>query len=266
MGVPVVTLAGRGAAAVGRGGVSILSLLADVRNGSRTTSNTTWQDRDRFGRVIPSRLAEVRRGLQGTAANIPTDGMRLSPGYGAGVPGGLESLVCGAEPARPLMAARLPGWRVPLYASAMAVVLSIVSPMYNEAENLPEFVRQVHAAVDSLGVEWELILVNDGSKDGSLQVAGELASANRNLRVVSFSRNFGHEAASSAGLRYAQGQAVVLIDADLQDPPAVIPAMLEKWREGYQIVYGVRSKRAGSRAEEDHELDVLSDAAAAGED
>ena len=87
----------------------------------------------------------------------------------------------------------------------MAVVLSIVSPMYNEAENLPEFVRQVHAAVDSLGVEWELVLVNDGSKDGSLQVAGELASANRNLRVVSFSRNFGHEAASSAGLRYAQG-------------------------------------------------------------
>ncbi len=89
----------------------------------------------------------------------------------------------------------------------------------------------------------ELILVNDGSKDGSLSAARALAAADPAIRVVSFSRNFGHEAASSAGLRYARGQAVVLIDSDLQDPPAVIAMMLEKWREGFQIVYGVRGVR-----------------------
>jgi dolichol-phosphate mannosyltransferase len=115
--------------------------------------------------------------------------------------------------------------------------------MYNEAEGIAEFVRQVHAAVDPLAVEWELVLVNDGSRDASLMRARELAAADPTVRVVSFSRNFGHEAASTAGTRYARGQAVVLIDSDLQDPPAVIPEMLAKWREGFQIVYGVRSKR-----------------------
>ncbi len=125
----------------------------------------------------------------------------------------------------------------------MKPILSIVSPMYNEAEGLAEFVRQVHATVDSLAISWELILVNDGSKDASLSVAMDLARADPALRIVSFSRNFGHEAASTAGLRYARGDAVVLIDSDLQDPPAVIANMLAKWREGFQVVYGVRSKR-----------------------
>jgi dolichol-phosphate mannosyltransferase len=125
----------------------------------------------------------------------------------------------------------------------MKPVLSIVSPMYNEAEGIEEFVRQVHAAVDPLGEAWELILVNDGSKDGSLAVAAKIAAGDPVVRVVSFSRNFGHEAASTAGLRYAGGRAIVLIDSDLQDPPAVIAQMVEKWRAGYQIVYGVRAKR-----------------------
>ncbi len=116
--------------------------------------------------------------------------------------------------------------------------------MYNEAEGIAEFIRQLHAAVDPLGISWELILVNDGSKDGSLAAAREIAAHDPAVRVVSFSRNFGHEAASSAGMRYARGQAVVLIDSDLQDPPVVIGEMLAKWREGNQIVYGVRSKRA----------------------
>ena len=128
----------------------------------------------------------------------------------------------------------------------MPPTLSIVSPLYNEADNLPEFVRQVHAAIDPLeggALTWELLLVNDGSQDTSLAVAKQLAATDPHLRIVSFSRNFGHEAASTAGLRYARGQAVVLLDSDLQDPPAVIPPMLAKWREGFQIVYGVRSKR-----------------------
>ncbi len=124
-----------------------------------------------------------------------------------------------------------------------APVLSIVSPVFNEAEGLAEFVRQVVAAVDPLGEPFEIVLVNDGSRDASLRIARELAGQDPRLRVVSLSRNFGHEAASSAGLRYARGRAVVLIDADLQDPPAVIAAMVGKWREGFQIVYGVRAKR-----------------------
>ncbi len=150
------------------------------------------------------------------------------------------------------IAARWRRGRLTLNISSMNPLLSIVSPMFNEAGNLPEFVRQVHAALDPLtageSLEWELIVVNDGSKDASLAVARELAAADARLRVVSFSRNFGHEAASSAGLRYARGAAVVLIDTDLQDPPAVIPAMVAKWREGQQIVYGVRSKRAEESA------------------
>lgn len=125
----------------------------------------------------------------------------------------------------------------------MSVELSVVSPVYNEAEGLAEFVRQIHAAIDPLNISWELVLVNDGSRDASLQIATGLALNDPVVRVVSFSRNFGHEAASTAGLRYARGQCVVLIDSDLQDPPTVIPQMHAKWREGFQVVYGQRSKR-----------------------
>lgn len=131
----------------------------------------------------------------------------------------------------------------------LAPVLSVVSPCYNEADGLDEFIRQVSAVLDSLnltsdgGGGWEIILVNDGSRDASLAIASAHADRDCRIRVVSFSRNFGHEAASTAGLRYARGDAVVLMDADLQDPPTVIPEMLAKWRDGYQIVYGVRSKR-----------------------
>jgi glycosyltransferase involved in cell wall biosynthesis len=136
----------------------------------------------------------------------------------------------------------------------MIPILSIVAPVYNEAEGLIEFVRCVRAAIDPLGISWELLLVNDGSTDATLQIARGLVKDHPMLRVISFSRNFGHEAASTAGLRFAGGRAVVLIDADLQDPPCVIQKMLEKWKEGYQIVYGVRAtrhaepnwKRAGS--------------------
>lgn len=122
-------------------------------------------------------------------------------------------------------------------------VLSIVSPVYNEQEGLSEFVRQIHAVVDPLGIAYELILVNDGSRDNTLQIATDIARTDPLVRIVSFSRNFGHEAASTAGMRYARGQCAVLIDSDLQDPPAMIPEMLSLWRQGYQLVYGVRSKR-----------------------
>jgi glycosyltransferase involved in cell wall biosynthesis len=125
----------------------------------------------------------------------------------------------------------------------MDVTFSIVSPVYDEAEGLAEFVQRTVAVMEKIGEPFEFILVNDGSRDRSLEVAAGIASSDPRIRVVSFSRNFGHEAASTAGLRYARGQAVVLIDSDLQDPPEVIAEMIAKWREGYQIIYGQRSKR-----------------------
>jgi len=125
----------------------------------------------------------------------------------------------------------------------MKPVISIVSPVYNEAEGLAEFTRQMIAVLESQPLSFELILVNDGSRDASFQIASTLTVDPR-IRVVSFSRNFGHEAASTAGLRYARGDVTVLIDSDLQDPPPVILQMLDKWKEGFQIVYGQRSTRA----------------------
>ncbi len=122
-------------------------------------------------------------------------------------------------------------------------VISIVSPVYNEEAGLAEFTRQVVAALTPLNDSFEIVLVNDGSTDNSLAVAMELSRQDSRVKVVSFSRNFGHEAASSAGLRYARGQAVVLIDSDLQDPPEVIVEMIRRWREGFQIVYGQRVRR-----------------------
>ena len=127
-------------------------------------------------------------------------------------------------------------------------IISVVSPVYNEAENLPEFVRQVVAALEPLGDPFELVLVNDGSKDASLTIATELARQDARVRVVSFSRNFGHEAASTAGLRYARGRAVILIDSDLQDPPPVMAQMIAQWKSGYQVVYGQRSARSEETA------------------
>jgi glycosyltransferase involved in cell wall biosynthesis len=126
--------------------------------------------------------------------------------------------------------------------------LSVVSPVYNEAEGLAEFVRQVTATLAPTGVAYELILINDGSKDASLEIASQLAAADPRVRVVSFSRNFGHEAASTAGLRYARGDAIVLIDSDLQDPPACMLQMLEQWRAGYHVVYGQRTRRRDETA------------------
>ncbi len=123
--------------------------------------------------------------------------------------------------------------------------ISIVAPAYNEEEVLPEFYRRVREVMDALGESWELILVNDGSQDNTLAVMRELHAKDPRVKVISFSRNFGHQLAITAGLDYAQGDAVVIIDADLQDPPEVIAELVEKWREGYDVVYAVRKERHG---------------------
>jgi glycosyltransferase involved in cell wall biosynthesis len=127
----------------------------------------------------------------------------------------------------------------------MTVEISIVAPIYNEFDNVPELYRRVRAVMDSLRLTWELVLVDDGSTDGSTDRMRELARQDKRVRPVIFARNFGHQVAVTAGLDYARGAAVIIIDADLQDPPEVIPDLIAKWREGYEVVYAVRAEREG---------------------
>ncbi len=124
-------------------------------------------------------------------------------------------------------------------------IISIVAPVYNEEPILHELHRRIVATMDAIGEPWELVLVNDGSRDRSFEIMRELHEQDSRVRVVNFSRNFGHQIAITAGADYAQGDAVILIDADLQDPPSLIADMVQKWREGYEIVYAIRAQRKG---------------------
>ena len=127
----------------------------------------------------------------------------------------------------------------------MSVTYSIVAPVFNELESVPELYRRVKAVMDGLPGAWELVLVDDGSTDGSTEAIRELARQDDHVRPVIFARNFGHQVAITAGWDYARGDAVVIIDADLQDPPEVIPDLVAKWKEGYEVVYAVRAEREG---------------------
>ncbi len=127
----------------------------------------------------------------------------------------------------------------------MRIIYSIVAPIYNEIENLPELYRRVREVMASSSETWELVLVDDGSTDGSTDKIRELADSDKRVRPVIFARNFGHQIAVTAGLDYARGDAIVIIDADLQDPPEVILELAAKWREGYEVVYAVRAEREG---------------------
>ncbi|MFO7623166.1 MAG: glycosyltransferase family 2 protein [Anaerolineales bacterium] len=122
---------------------------------------------------------------------------------------------------------------------------TIIAPVYNELENLPILYDRVRQVMDSTGEPWELILVDDGSTDGSTDLIRKLAEQDHRVRPVIFARNFGHQIAVTAGWDYSRGQAVTIIDADLQDPPEVILDLIEKWREGYEVVYAVRTEREG---------------------
>ena len=124
-------------------------------------------------------------------------------------------------------------------------VFSIVAPIYNELENLSALKARLTDVMDSMGEPWELLLVDDGSNDGSGEAILEMAAHDRRVRPVVFSRNFGHQLAVTAGLDHARGRAVVIIDADLQDPPEMIPELAARWREGYEVVYAVRAEREG---------------------
>ncbi len=124
-------------------------------------------------------------------------------------------------------------------------VISIVAPVYNEEVILPELHRRLTIVMKEAGEPYELILINDGSHDRSLEIMRELHEQDPRVKVINFSRNFGHQVAITAGTDYARGDAVIIIDADLQDPPEVILQMIERWREGYDVVYAVRSEREG---------------------
>jgi glycosyltransferase involved in cell wall biosynthesis len=122
-------------------------------------------------------------------------------------------------------------------------LISVVAPIYNEDATVVEFYTRVCAALD--GIPFELVLVDDGSTDGSPMRLARLAADDPRVRVVGLSRNFGHQTALTAGLDHAQGDAVVMLDADLQDPPELIPTMLDHWRAGCDVVYAVREQREG---------------------
>jgi dolichol-phosphate mannosyltransferase len=121
--------------------------------------------------------------------------------------------------------------------------LSIVIPVFNEAETIETLCSRVASVLDHITDDYEVILVNDGSTDSSLQLLRSVAARDKRFRVLDLSRNFGHQTAITAGLQYASGAAAIIMDGDLQDPPELIPCFLEKWNEGFEIVYAVRAKR-----------------------
>jgi glycosyltransferase involved in cell wall biosynthesis len=130
------------------------------------------------------------------------------------------------------------------------IELSVVVPIYNEEENIPELYRRLTSVMESLceGMDkpadcYEIIMVDDGSKDNSWRVIEEIRAGDGRVKGISFSRNFGHHIAITAGIDYVKGRAVVLLDGDLQDPPEEIPRLFEKFREGYDLVYGIRQER-----------------------
>ncbi len=125
-------------------------------------------------------------------------------------------------------------------------LLSVVAPIYNEQELVEEFVERTRAAVADF--EYELVLVNDGSADDSAEILDRIARSDPRVRVIHLSRNFGHQAALTAGLEHAAGDAVAMIDADLQDPPELIPDMVAQWSQGADVVYAVRQQREGETA------------------
>jgi polyisoprenyl-phosphate glycosyltransferase len=127
----------------------------------------------------------------------------------------------------------------------MKPIYSIIAPVYNEQESLPVLYQRVKEVMDTTGEAWELVLIDDGSKDRSAELMRQMAAEDERVRPIIFARNFGHQIAVTAGLDYSRGDAAVIIDADLQDPPEVILEMIAKWKEGNQVVYAVRSEREG---------------------
>jgi len=126
--------------------------------------------------------------------------------------------------------------------------LSVIIPIYNEEENISLLHHRLTKVLNEMDSGYELIFVNDGSHDDSMELVQQLAKENAYVRYIDLSRNFGHQIAVMAGLDHAQGEASIIIDADLQDPPELIPEMVAKWKEGYEVVYAKRKSRKGESA------------------
>ena len=122
--------------------------------------------------------------------------------------------------------------------------ITLVIPVFNEEEVVFECYNRIAKVCTSIeNYEYEIIFVNDGSKDKTMEILEKIAQNDKNVKIISFSRNFGHQCAVTAGLKYITGDAIVIIDADLQDPPELIPEMLELWEQGNEVIYGKRKKR-----------------------
>jgi polyisoprenyl-phosphate glycosyltransferase len=127
------------------------------------------------------------------------------------------------------------------------IEISVVIPLYNEEENLHELYRRLSLMLQTLSLSYEMVWINDGSDDATAEIITHLHSKDPRLVVIHLSRNFGHQAAICAGIDHARGQAVILMDGDLQDPPEVLPQFINLWREGYDVVYAVRQNRKEGR-------------------
>jgi glycosyltransferase involved in cell wall biosynthesis len=125
-------------------------------------------------------------------------------------------------------------------------VLSVVIPVYNEEKVLPELCRRLYQTMSAIREPWEVIFVNDGSQDRSSEVLRAIPPGDGQVKIVEFARNFGHQAAITAGIDCARGDAVVVMDSDLQDPPEILSQMVERWRQGVEVVYAVRKRRKES--------------------
>jgi polyisoprenyl-phosphate glycosyltransferase len=125
------------------------------------------------------------------------------------------------------------------------IICSVVVPMYNEEQVVMESYKRLKEAMDAINEPYEIVFVNDGSRDKTGAIINKICESDNNIKFIDFSRNFGHQVAITAGMDYAEGEAIVVIDGDLQDPPEVIHKMIEKWREGYDVVYGKRMERRG---------------------
>ena len=124
-------------------------------------------------------------------------------------------------------------------------VYSIVIPVLNEEKVLNELYKRLTKVMTDIGESYEIIFINDGSTDNSLKIMKQLQTHDKRIKIIDFSRNFGHQIAITAGIDFTSGDAVITIDADLQDPPEVIPDLIKKWKEGYEVIYGIREKRKG---------------------
>jgi len=125
------------------------------------------------------------------------------------------------------------------------IICSVIIPMYNEEAVIPETYRRLTGVMEGFGEPYELLFINDGSRDRTGEILRELCKSDRRVKLIDFARNFGHQIAITAGMDYAAGECMVIIDGDLQDPPELIPDMIKLWRQGYEVVYGKRLSREG---------------------